>query len=168
MRRWCAAAGVWVAAFTVAHVHWYAGGTAGKAGPLPELRLDAFSVAVWAGFAAGLVVPWAAARRPTRLLRAFLLAGAVLLLLRGGAGHLDDLLRATGHDGGLTGLTVEQVLGTAHPSAAQLWTGRLTDAYFTLGGLLFAAAAARSGKTRPQGPGGAPRAGSPDGAEVSG
>ena len=36
---------------------------------------------------------------------------------------------------------------------AQLWTGRLTDACFTLGGVLYAGAAAtRSGGGRPPGP----------------
>lgn len=34
-------------------------------------------------------------------------------------------------------------MGTAHPSASQLWSSRLTDGYFFIGGLIFALLACR-------------------------
>jgi hypothetical protein len=122
------------------------GGRFGLAGDMPAARFDLWSVAVWGLFAAGLVVPLAAAqswgRRFSRwLLLAMLWAGSAVLIVRGFAGIVDDLLRIGGSATGLTGLTIEQVLGTANPSAVDRWTGRVTDWYFTLGGVLFAVAA---------------------------
>jgi hypothetical protein len=78
-------------------------------------------------------------------------AGCAVLLLRGLAGVADELLRVTGvAPGGLTGLSREQVTGFAEPSEGVLWTGRAIDGYFTLGGLLFGAAALafRRGRAR--------------------
>ncbi|MGH2586735.1 MAG: hypothetical protein ACRDJE_17605 [Dehalococcoidia bacterium] len=42
---------------------------------------------------------------------------------------------------GLTALTREQVTGSADPSATILWTGRATDTFLVLGGVLFGLAA---------------------------
>ena len=58
---------------------------------------------------------------------------------RGASGLLDDTLRFSGlAETGLTGLSDEQVLGTADPSAYTIWSTIGIDAFFTLGGLLFA------------------------------
>lgn len=138
------AAWIWAFVFLLAHFYWYAGG--GVLRPsLPPASLDVFGLAVVAMFAVGLVAPLAAARRwriPRPLVAAVLWAGAAVLLARGAAGVVDEALRVTGlADGGLTGLTREQVTGFAHPSAGVLWTGRAIDAWFLLGGLLYGAAA---------------------------
>jgi hypothetical protein len=64
--------------------------------------------------------------------------GGALLALRGGSGQVDDLTRAAGLlPNGITGLSLEEAMGTAHPSASELWSGRATDAYFAVGGLIF-------------------------------
>ncbi len=149
---WAWAAWAWVVVFTAFHVYWFLGGRFGLAGPLPTLSFSLisvlFRVAVAAMFATGLVVPIAAVRPwgrrvPRWMLAAALWAGCLLLLLRGTAGVVDDLLRMTGLSAhGLTGLTQAQVFGTARPSATMMWSSRATDWYFTLGGLLFGAAAA--------------------------
>lgn len=136
----------WVVVFTCFHVYWFLGGGFGLAGDLPEASPDLWSVTVWAVFAAGLVVPLAAAqswgqRIPRWMLLAALWIGFAVLTLRGLAGIVDDLLRVSGSATGLTGLSIEQVFGTANPSTVDRWTGRITDWYFALGGLLFAWAA---------------------------
>ena len=41
----------------------------------------------------------------------------------------------------LSGLTYQQELGEAHPTAYTLWSGTAIDLYFTLGGVLFLFAA---------------------------
>jgi hypothetical protein len=64
--------------------------------------------------------------------------GCGVLAVRGDAGVVDCLLRVTGVlPRGLTGLTYEQTLGRAHPSAYTLWSGAAIDAYFPIGALLF-------------------------------
>ncbi len=141
------AAFAWVVVFFAFHVYWYAGGSFALAGPLPGLPdsvggwieevfvVSAFPVG--AGVCLALARGWlrGGVRRVAVVVVWF---GCALLVLRGGAGLVDDLTRATGLlPNGITGLTLEQTMGTAHPSASQLWTGDLTDAYFFLGGLLF-------------------------------
>jgi hypothetical protein len=113
-----------------------------------------FGLVVAVLFVVGAVAPLAAVRSwgrwvPSRLLLGVLWAGFALLVLRGAAGVADDAVRVTGLSStGLTGLTIEQVTGTAHPSAPELWSGRATDAYFTIGGLLFGATALAYRRTR--------------------
>jgi hypothetical protein len=141
------AAWIWVVAFIAIHVHWYLGGRIGHPGALPDASLDAFSVTVVALFVAGAIVPLASVSTwgrviPRRLLLGALWTGAAILMLRGAAGMLDETLRVTGlSPTGLTGLTREQVTGSADPSANVLWSGRAIDAYFVLGGVLFGLAA---------------------------
>ena len=61
-------------------------------------------------------------------------AGCVLLLLRGGAGVIDDLTRATGLlPNGLTGLSTKDTTGVADLR----WPGWAIDIYFLAGGIIF-------------------------------
>ena len=62
--------------------------------------------------------------------------GCAVLVARGGSGLLDDGLRFTGlADGGLTGLTNEDVLGSAHPSTNTIVSTLAIDSIFLVGGL---------------------------------
>ncbi|KAF4409158.1 DUF3995 domain-containing protein [Streptomyces lycii] len=153
------AAAVWAAVFGAFHVHWALGGTAGLG---EGVALDGLSggMLVYDLVVAGLCFlgAWTAAAlgrtgRPydgalsRRLLLTAAWAAAVLLVARGGAGVADDLLRTTGAlTHGLSGMTVEEVYGEPRPSAVTLWSMRAVDAYFLLGGLLFARAASRTGR----------------------
>jgi hypothetical protein len=66
--------------------------------------------------------------------------GCAVLVLRGAAGLIDDLTRATGLlPNGLTGLSTEQTTGIAHLT----WSGWAIDTYFFAGGLLFGLLASR-------------------------
>ncbi|MEV6495102.1 DUF3995 domain-containing protein, partial [Actinoplanes sp. NPDC051633] len=140
------AAATWVVVFVLAHVYWYSGGTLVRP-TLPQATPGVFDAILILMAVVGLAAPLAAAqgwgrRLPARLLTAVLWAGCAVLLLRGLAGLVDELLRVTGvAAGGLTGLSLQQVTGFADPSQAVQWTGRAIDGYFTLGGLLFGAAA---------------------------
>jgi hypothetical protein len=61
-------------------------------------------------------------------------AGCVLLLLRGGAGVIDDLTRATGLlPNGLTGLSTKDATGAADLH----WAGWAIDIYFLARGIIF-------------------------------
>lgn len=144
----------WTVAFIALHVYWYLGGRVGfgdQADPLPgapsSLGDWIFTVVVVAMFAAGLAVPSALVRSwgrrlPRRLLVWSMWIGCAVLVLRGGSGLLDDLLRFSGlADGGLTGLTNEEVLGSAHPSTNTIVSTIAIDSIFLLGGLLFGYAA---------------------------
>ncbi len=111
-----------------------------------------FSIAVVGMFAAGLAVPLALMRSvgPRRLLRGLMWAGAAVLAARGIVGLVDDLLRFTGlQETGLSGLSDQEVLGTAHPSAHTMWSTVGIDVFFAVGGLLFARAARRGQGWRP-------------------
>jgi hypothetical protein len=71
--------------------------------------------------------------------------GCVALVLRGGAGIVDDLTRATGLlSNGITGLSTKQTTGMAHLT----WSGWAIDAYFFAGGLLFGLLARRYRRSR--------------------
>ena len=65
--------------------------------------------------------------------------GCTVLVLRGGAGLIDDLTRAAGLlPNGITGLSHKQTMGAAYyRSASVLWSDNVIDAYFLAGGLLF-------------------------------
>ena len=105
-----------------------------------------FTVGVISMFVAGLAVPLAVAlgRGRRRLLILLLWVGAAVLALRGIVGIVDDGLRFTGIvETGLSGLSDAEVLGTARPSAYTVWSTIGLDAFFALGGLLFARAALR-------------------------
>ena len=72
-------------------------------------------------------------------------AGAAVLAARGVVGLVDDGLRFSGVlETGLSGLSDQEVLGTADPSAYTIWSTIGLDAFFVAGGLLFARAARRA------------------------
>ena len=143
--------------FTLAHGYWYLGGTVGLGDapdPLPGTPTTIggwiFSIVVVLMFVAGLVVPVVLLRAAVsggwrRLLLTLMWVGAAVLLLRGGSGVLDDVLRQAGlSGGGITGLSYQDTLGTATPSAYTLVSTDAIDAYFLLGGILFGRAATRA------------------------
>jgi hypothetical protein len=102
-------------------------------------------------FAAGLAVPSAFTRPwgrrvPRRLLVWSMWIGCAVLIARGGSGLVDDLLRFTGLlDGGLTGLSNQDVLDSAHPSTYTMLSTLAIDSIFLTGGLLFGHAARLGG-----------------------
>ena len=143
------------ALFTAMHAYWYLGGTIGL-GDAPDALppLVPSSIAGWIFetvvvlmFAAGLGAPMALLRgtpdgKRRRLLVALMWTGAVILVARGGSGLLDDAVRQLDlSDGGISGLTYERTLGTPTPSTYTLISADAVDAYFLLGGALFARAA---------------------------
>jgi len=140
--------------FIVAHIHWFLGGTILRPN-VPPASLDLFNVVVVCMFVVGFVVPLVAARPPAatvprRIVAAALWLGCAVLLVRGAAGVVDEILRLTGlSTDGLTGLTREEQTGYADPPPRVLWTGWTIEAYFVLGGLLFGVAARRFGWPRP-------------------
>ena len=148
------AAFAWTAVFIAFHVYWFAGGRLGFGSapdPIPSPPSSVlgwiFNAMVLTMFVAGLVVPLALVRPrgrkvPQGTLLALAWSGCAVLAARGGAGIVDSLLRATDVlPRGLTGLSYEQTLGQAHPSAYTLWSGTAIDAYFLIGGILFGIAA---------------------------
>jgi hypothetical protein len=153
------AALAWIIVFFAFHVYWYAGGSFGRAGPLPDptpnsvggwiyeaVVISAFPLGAWVCLAIARGWPQGRMRRVAAMI---VWLGFALLALRGGAGLIDDLTRATGLlPEGITGLTLKETMGTAHPSASQLWSSWGTDAYFSAGGLIFGLLAFRY-RTRP-------------------
>ena len=154
--RWAFAALAWAAVFAVAHGYWYLGGRVGL-GDSPKALPDApNSVATWmvtglvgSLFFAGLAVPAALVWNlvpgvPRGVLVAAMWAGCVVLVIRGGFGLLDELVRDLGiADGGLTGLSYLQTLGIEHPSSYTLASTAVIDGYFLMGGVVFGQAARR-------------------------
>jgi hypothetical protein len=144
------AALAWVVVFFAFHVYWYAGGSFGLNGELrrdlvPDsvvggivevLGLVAFPLGAWVSLAIARGWPRGKTRRAAAIV---VWLGCALLVLRGGAGLIDDLTRAVGLlPNGITGLSHKQTMGAAYyRSAAALWSGNVTDAYFFAGGLLF-------------------------------
>jgi hypothetical protein len=148
---WAALA--WVLAFLALHVYWYLGGRFGSPGKLPSaprtvgawigsVLIDlAFPLAIWAclAIARGWARGWQA-----RVAGLLVWLGCLLLLARGVAGVVDDVTRASGLlPNGITGLSIEDATGMAHPSAYVLWSGRAIDAYFLAGGIVFGVLAIR-------------------------
>ncbi|GGW13126.1 hypothetical protein GCM10018980_76490 [Streptomyces capoamus] len=144
---------LWALVFTAFHFYWFAGGRFGL-GDGPEMIPETKTTAdfVWASvitsmFVVGIVLPVALTRPwgyriPRWITVCCLWTGAVLLVVRGGAGLLDTALRETGlADRGLTGLTYQEITGDAHPSLNTKVSGSCIDAYFVLGGLLYGRAA---------------------------
>jgi hypothetical protein len=161
-RRAALLAFAWTALFIVWHGYWALGGDFGfgdRESAFPDTTSTLggwiFTIATAGMFAAGLAVPLAVARGVgnRRLLTWLLWAGAAVLAVRGAAGLLDDALRFTGlAETGLTGLSDEEVLGTADPSAYTIWSTIGLDAFFAAGALLFGLAAGSSTRrtsTRP-------------------
>ena len=123
----------WVVVFFAFHVYWYLGGSFGLVGELPDLVPD--SVAHWIFEVLGLVAwplgAWvclAIARGwpRGRMRRAALIIvwlGCAVLVVRGGAGLIDDLTRTVGLlPNGITGLSHKQTMGAAYyRSTSALW-----------------------------------------------
>jgi hypothetical protein len=164
----------WAVLFTAMHGYWYLGGTIGLGdapSPLPGLPTSpagwVFTIGVAGMFAVGLAAPIVLLRNRSRggfrrTLVLLLWAGCLVLVLRGGSGLLDDVVRDAGlSSGGITGLSYQYTLGTAHPSTYTLVSTATIDAYFLLGGILYgwAARTARVPAT-PGGTGGPAVAGS--------
>jgi hypothetical protein len=138
------AALAWVVVFFAFHIYWYLGGSFASPGKLPDLIHHSLvgwilEVLVDAAWPLGAWVCLAIARgwpqgRMRRAASIVVWLGCVVLVLRGGAGIVDDLTRATGLlPNGLTGLSTKQTTGIAHLT----WSGWAIDAYFFAGGLLF-------------------------------
>lgn len=138
------AALAWVVVFFAFHIYWYLGGSFASPGKLPDLIHHSLvgwilEVLVDAAWPLGAWVCLAIARgwpqgRMRRAASIVVWLGCVVLVLRGGAGILDDLTRATGLlPNGITGLSTKQTTGMAHLT----WSGWAIDAYFFAGGLLF-------------------------------
>ena len=139
----------WAVVFVAVHGYWALGGRLGFGDQAAAIPMTTSSLAGWvftivvaAMFIAGLAVPLALVQRwgrrvPRRLLLGLMWAGALFLTARGGLGLFDDLLRQFGVDGGLTGLSYQQTLGTARPTAYTLWSSAAIDLVFVSGGVLF-------------------------------
>ena len=149
----------WAVVFTVIHGYWYLGGRVGLGdapSPLPGTPTSPgawlFTIAVALMFVTGLAVPVILLRVPVggasrRLLVALLWAGCLLLVARGASGLLDDAVRDIGiSDRGITGLSYQRTLGTAHPSTSTLVSTAIIDGYFFLGGILYGLAARSRGR----------------------
>ncbi len=138
----------WVVLFFAFHVYWYLGGSFASPGNLPgwprTLTGWVFSVFVDSGWPLGAFVCLAIARgwargRLAQAAAGIVCLGCALLLLRGGAGILDDLTRATGLlRNGITGLSTKDTTG--HPTL--LWSDYAIDSYFLAGGIIFGLLAA--------------------------
>jgi hypothetical protein len=144
------AALAWVVVFFAFHIYWYLGGSFASPGKLPDLIHHSLvgwilEVLVDAAWPLGAWVCLAIARgwpqgRMRRAASLVVWLGCAVLVLRGAAGLIDDLTRATGLlPNGLTGLSTEQTTGIAHLT----WSGWAIDAYFFAGGLLFGLLASR-------------------------
>ncbi|MEV4510117.1 DUF3995 domain-containing protein [Dactylosporangium sp. NPDC049525] len=143
----------WIVVFDALHVYWELGGRFGfgdQADPLPSAQTAGqrvFAAVVLALFVIGTVLPLAFVQRwgkriPRWILITMAWVAAGLLSVRAVAAFLDDAMRTVfGSPTGLSGLTYEQVLGTATPSAYTLWSARTIDFYFLIGGVLYGATA---------------------------
>lgn len=158
-RRAAYAAFGWVLAFVAWHVVWYVTGLpfthhhhwSGAALVLFRAS-EAITDVIWA---VGIVLPLALARPWGRRVPRWMLlwaawTGCALLGARGIAGVADDVARAIGFSRGLTGMTMAQEMGTAHPSAWMWIAGTATDVLFAAGGLMFGLAALRYQRAFPR------------------
>lgn len=133
----------WVVLFFAFHVYWYLGGSFASPGNLPPIVPH--SLVAWitepvdSAWLIGPLVCLAIARgwaRGRLALPAATLVwfGCVLLLLRGGAGLIDDLTRASGLlRNGITGLSTKETTGHADLR----WADWAIDSYFLAGGIIF-------------------------------
>lgn len=153
LRRAAVATFGWIVVFDALHVYWELGGRFGfgdQADPLPSagsVGQRVFAAVVLALFVVGTVLPLAFIQRWGRRIPRWILitmawVAAGLLTVRAVAAFVDDAMRTVfGLPTGLTGLTYEQLLGTATPSAYTLWSARAIDLYFLLGGVAYGATA---------------------------
>jgi hypothetical protein len=143
----------WVVVFDAFHVYWALGGRFGfgdQPEPLPTADTavqQIFGGLVLALFVLGTVLPLALVQRWGRRIPRWVLVtmawvAAGLLTVRAVAAFIDDAMRTLfGSATGLSGLTYEQLLGTANPSEYTLWSARAIDMYFLVGGVLYATTA---------------------------
>jgi hypothetical protein len=156
------AALAWVVLFAAFHVYWFLGGPFGLSGELPSLAPHSvagliFEVLEGAVWPLGGWVCLAIARGwlSGRMRRAALIVvwlGCAVLVLRGGAGLIDDLTRVIGLlPNGITGLSHKQTMGVAYyRSASAIWSGNIIDAYFLAGGIIFGLLGCRYRPSRSQ------------------
>jgi hypothetical protein len=138
-----------VLTFLAWHVAWYATGLgfpepSDRGGTARAVAYGAQAVIV-AMTAVGTILPVALATQwGRRLPRTLLLTlGWIAFGVLGGrtmAGVADTALRLAGARGGLTGLTVEQVMGTASPGQWDWVASYTTDGLFALGAVAFGVA----------------------------
>jgi len=151
----------WVVVFDAFHVYWELGGRFGfgdQADPLPgddtavKRILGGIILALFilgTALPLALVQPWGR-RIPRWALVTMAWVAAGLLTVRAVAAFIDDAMRTLfGSATGLSGLTYEQLLGTANPSAYTLWSARAIDTYFFAGGVLYATTAWLARRRRP-------------------
>jgi hypothetical protein len=144
---------VWMVVFDAFHVYWEFGGRFGfgdQSDPLPRgdtVGQRAFGVVVLVLFVLGTALPLATAlewgrRIPGWVLVTMAWVAAGLLTVRALLAFIDDAMRSLfGSATGMSGLTYQQLLGTADPSAYTLWSARAIDVYFLIGGVLYGATA---------------------------
>ncbi len=143
----------WVVVFTGFHIYWYLGGSFASPGKMPgaphSLIGWTFQVLIVGAFVLGFLAPLAICRgwaggRLAKLVAIVVWLGAVILVLRGGAGVVDDLTRAAGARTGITGLSTVQTTGMGYVT----WSGWAIDSYFLIGGLIFTWLAVRQRQHR--------------------
>ena len=140
----------WVVVFFAFHVYWILGGSFGVGGDGytggAKLKVVGWLVEVLAvvafplGASACLAIARGWPRGKTRRAAVIVVwLGCTLLVLRGGAGLIDDLTRAVGLlPNGITGLSHKQTMGAAYyRSASAIWSANVTDGYFLAGGIVF-------------------------------
>ncbi|WP_327356585.1 DUF3995 domain-containing protein [Streptomyces sp. NBC_01304] len=141
----------WSLLFGVFHFYWALGGSLGLGdGAQVEAGLSggmlAYDLVVAVLCFVGAWVAYALGRAPQLPLPRWMFltmawTAALALVARGGIGVVDDILRSTDVlAGGLSGMPVEDVYGEPHPSSYTMWSMRVVDGFFVLGGLLFATA----------------------------
>ncbi len=139
----------WVIVFFAFHVYWYLGGSFGVGGEgyrhaphsvagwiFEVLVVSAFPLGAWACLAIARGWPRGRMRRAAVII---VWLGCTVLVVRGGAGLIDDLTRAVGLlPNGITGLSHKQTMGAAYyRSASAIWSANITDGYFLVGGIIF-------------------------------
>ena len=139
----------WMVLFAGVHVYWELGGTLGfgdaeKTTPeVDSIATVAFTVAILLAFSAGLglvILSMSPCRHklPLWVMTGYSATATVVLCARGVSGLVDTWLREAGlADGGVSGLTYQQIYGVADPSMATLGASHLMDINFVAGGILF-------------------------------
>ena len=144
------AALAWVVVFFAFHVYWFLGGSFGIGGEgytggaklklvgwiVTAMGAVAFPLGAWVSLAIARGWPHGKTRRAAAIIVGL---ACTALVLRGGAGLIDDLTRAVGLlPNGITGLSHKQTMGAAYyRSASAIWSANITDGYFLAGGILF-------------------------------
>jgi hypothetical protein len=144
------AALAWVIFFFAFHVYWNLGGSFGVGGEgyvggaklkvvgwiVEVLAVAAVPLGVWVSLAIARGWPQGKTRRAAAII---VWLACTVLIVRGGAGLIDDLTRAVGLlPNGITGLSHKQTMGAAYyRSASAIWSANITDGYFLAGGIIF-------------------------------